>query len=338
LAHKFIFYPHILDNLPVPSAGFDVVQDSVEPNLRMYITSRGARSFFVRKRINGSDRRVIIGNYPETEIEDARRIAGEILTSVAQKPKLHKKKTGFKKVWELYLLKKVRRSEKTKLKLIRSVNLHLSPLFEKNVQDISETDISDALSKISGCAISNRMHELLQSVFKFAIDKGYIKENPVSSVVKIKEQRRTRPLNKTGLVRLIKIIEKEKSQNLRNAFLMLVYGFAPKSKIFSMRWRDLDFNHYKWQGMPLSDKASVLLMDLPQNGKWVFTGRNGSHLSDPRIAWKKLVCDAKIPNLTMDDVYKFMIRNIVWASDSEEYRQNMNDLLENLLNKQLSNK
>lgn len=332
MAHQFIFNPYILDNLPVPAAGFDVVQDSIEPRLRMYITSRGVKSFFVRKRIHGSDKRVIIGKYPDVEIAEAREKVEEILKTIAQKPKLQRKKTGFKKISDMYLIKKVRRSELSRTKLVRSMMRHFEPLFEKNIQDITEQDIKDTLAKINGAAVSNRMNELLQSIFKFAIDSGFVTQNPVNNVPKIKEQRRVRPLNRAGMVRLLKAINKEESQNLRAAFLMLVYGFAPKSKIFTMRWRDLDFNQYMWGNRPLSDAAVVLLQNIPQNGKWVFTGRGNGHLTDPRTAWKKIATIAKIPNLTMDDVNKFMSRQLVWASNCQDYRENMNNLLDELQN------
>jgi integrase len=118
---------------------------------------------------------------------------------------------------------------------------------------------------------------------------------------------------------------------LRSAFYMLIYGFAPRSKVFSMAWEDLDFNHYLWNGRPLSDRAIVLLQDLPQDGQWVFPGRGGVHLIDPRTAWKRVVADAGIPNLTMDDVYKFLTRQVVWASDREDYRVNLNNLLDDIL-------
>ena len=53
MAHQFFFNPYILDNLPLPEKGFDVVQDISEPRLRMYVTSRGAKTFFVRRRVRG---------------------------------------------------------------------------------------------------------------------------------------------------------------------------------------------------------------------------------------------------------------------------------------------
>ncbi len=82
--------------------------------------------------------------------------------------------------------------------------------------------------------------------------------------------------------------------------------------------------------MPLSDAAVVLLQDLPQNSSfWVFPGRGG-RLTDPRIAWMRVAKSAGIPDLTMDDVYKFMMRNLRWAPDKEDLRANMNTLIEEI--------
>lgn len=331
MAHKFLFNPYILDNLPIPAKGFSVVQDSVEPRLRMYVTSRGVKSFFVRKRIHGKDRRIIIGKYPDIEVIDARAKVSDILKAAAVSTKLHRRKINFRKIADLYLVKRVRRSEKSLAKLIRSMMRHMAPLFAKNIQDITQEDVVDTLSKIEGDTVSNRMRELLNSIFKFAIDNGYVLKNPVSKIPKIKEQHRVRPLTKSGFGRLLKVLDKEKNQNLRAAFLMLVYGFLPKSKVFSMQWRDLDFNHYTWHGHPLSDAAVVILQNLPQNGRWVFPGRAGRHLTDPRMAWRRIAESAKIPNLTMDDVYKFLNKQLVWASDREKFRLNMNKLIDNII-------
>ena len=327
MAHQFFFNPFILDNLPAPSVGFDVVQDLSEPRLRMYITSRGVKTFFVRKRVHGRDRRIIIGNYPDVDIETARGTVPEILARAMQQPVQRRHKITFKKFLNIYMTNRVRRNGYSRDKLERAVQRHLSQLFDKNLSDIKSDDIVAVISKIDGRAIAARMQEFLQSVFKYAIELGYVKENPVASLPKIQQVRRVRPLNKSGFQRLIRVIQHETSPVLRAAFLMLVYGFAPKSQVFAMQWRDLDFNHYTWCDRPLSDAAVVLLQDLPQDSRWVFPGRGRGHLADPRVAWRRVATVAGIPNLTMDDVYKFLMRQVVWASDKEEFRTNMNNLL-----------
>lgn len=331
MAHQFYFNAYILDNLPAPAKGFDVVQDMEDARLRLYITSRGVKTFFVRKRVNGKDKRIIIGNYPEIDVDDARRAVENVLESATKKSVVRRKKITFKEFLDLYLKNKVRRNEDSYMKLLRSVNRHLTDLFDKNISDISSDDLQNVVSKISGTAIAARMQELLQSVFKYAIEQGYIKQNPATDLEKIKQNRRVRPLNKSGLRKLIKVIEKLDDVVLRGAFLMLVYGFAPRSKIFSMAWDDLDFNHDMWQNRPLSDRAILLLQDLPQDGDWVFPSHGGMHLVDPRTSWRRVAAQAGIPNLTMDDVYKFLMRQVVWTSDKEDFRANLNALLDEIL-------
>lgn len=331
MAHQFFFNPFILDNLPAPSTGFDVVQDISEPRLRMYVTSRGVKTFFVRKRVHGRDKRIIIGNYPNVDIEYARNAVPQILENAMQKPRMHRKKITLKKFLEIYLEKRVRRNSTSRYKLERAIARHLTQILDKNMSDITRDDVAGVIEKIPGPAIASRMQEFLQSVFKYAVDSGYIKSNPLVGMAKIKQNRRVRPLNRAGFHRLMNAINNENDLNLRSAFLMLVYGFAPKSRVFSMQWCDLDFNHDTWCDMPLSDMAVVLLQDLPQNSVWVFPGRGRGHLTDPRIAWRRVANAAGIPNLTMDDVHKFLMRQVVWASDREDFRNNMNALLDDVL-------
>lgn len=330
MAHQFFFNTYILDNLPSPEVGFDVVQDLSEPRLRMYITGRGVKSFFVRKRINGRDKRIIIGNYPDMDIEQARAKVNEVLNEATKKIPVRRKKISFKDFIDLYLLRKVRRGEDSMNKLKRTINLHFKDLFEKNIQDLNSSDLQNVLDNIAGRAMALRMQELLQSVFAYAVDMGYRKDNPMDNIARINVIRRERRLNRTGLNKLMLAIKKEKDINLRSAFLMLIYGFAPKTKVFKMKWEDLDFNHDLWLDMPLSDNAILLLQDLPQDGEWVFMGRGRFHLTDPRVAWKRIVASAGIPNVTMDDVHKYLMRALMWNPDKDVLRENMNDLLADL--------
>lgn len=331
MAHQFFFNPYILDNLPAPSSGFDVVQDISEPRLRMYITSRGVKTFFVRKRVGGRDRRIIIGGYPDMDIEDARAAVSDVLEKATRPPVVRRRKITFGVAVDMYMRDRVRRSEDGMQKLSRAIARHLSGLRDKNVDAITRDDIVATLDAIEGVAIRRRMQELLQSIFAFVIEAGYAKSNPVAGIAKVVQNRRVRPLTRSGLARLISAIDTEPSPILRAAFLMMIYGFAPKSKVFAMRWEDLDFNHYMWGNMPLSDAATVLLQDLPQqDDQWVFASRGGMHITDPRVSWRRVAAAAGIPNLTMDDVHKFMMRHLTWASDKEEIRANMNSLIEEI--------
>ncbi len=331
MAHQFFFNPFILDGLPAPATGFDVVQDLSEPRLRMYITSRGVKTFFVRKRVGGRDKRIIIGKYPDMDVEDARLAVPKILDTAMQPKPSRRRKITFGEFVPMYMSGRIRREEFAAIKLARSMRRHLGDLYEKNIVDITATDITNVINKIDGNATAARMQELIQSIFKYAIELGYAKTNPVTGIARRAQNRRVRPLTVDGLRNLVATISNMDDLNLRAAFLMLVYGFAPKSQIFAMEWADLDFNHDTWRDAPLSDRAVVLLQDLPQDSPWVFRGRGLGHLTDPRVVWRRVVNDAGVPDLTMDDVNKFLARKLKWSSNIEEFRANMNDLLDEML-------
>lgn len=328
MAHQFFFNSYILDNLPAPETGFDVVQDISEPRLRLYITSRGVKTFFVRHRVRGRDKRIIIGSYPDVDIEDARGMVANVLSDADKKLPLRRKKISFQEFWNLYLKNCVRRCEDSEVKLVRAVQLHLGGLFDKNISDISESDVKNVISKISGVTIAARMQEVLLSIFKYAIEQGYAKSNPVANLPKIQLPTRVSPLNRENFMRLLDVIRGQTDEVMRGAFLMLVYSFLPRNKVFSMRWDELDFNLCLWRDWPLPDMAIVLLENMPQDGDWVFMGRCKNHLSDPRVAWHNVVTAAGIPDLRMDDVYKFLMRQLKWAPDRDSLRENMNSLLE----------
>ena len=285
----------------------------------------------MRKRIRGHDKRIIIGKYPDTDIETARGAVVGVLDNAMKKPVVRRKKITFQDFVNLYVANRVRRSEDSQMKLMRSINLHFSPLFNKYISDITREDVLNVINNISGKTIAARMQDLLQSIWKYAIEQGYAKENVAANLPKFEQKRRVRPLNKSGLQRLVRAMDKEQDIFVRAAFLMLVYGFAPRSRVFAIQWEDLDFNHDMWNDWPLSDRAVVLLQDLPQDSFWLFPGRGGSHLADPRTAWKRVARAAGIPNLTMDDVHKFLVRQLEWVSDREDLRANMNRLLDDLL-------
>jgi|GEM_PF-541256 len=333
MSHQFFFSPHIIGSLPVPATGFDVVQDIAEPRLRLYITSRGIKTFFTRKRVRGRDVRIIIGRFPDVSVEDARNAVSEKIAESAAPVKVRRNRIVFDRLFAIYLSRKVNRTEESLMKLKRTASRHWASLMQREVADITSDDLAaihEKISETAGIATANRMLEILKSMFKFAIEQGHITKNPAADLEKFTENRRHRDLTNEEFSRLMNAIKKEKNYTLRSAFLMLVFGFAPKSAIFAMRWRDFDFNSDTWLDRPLSDPAVVLLRNVPQSGTWVFPSR-GRHLTDPRKAWAGLVRKAGLLDVQMNDIYKHLSRNLAWSADREQLRANMNEVIDHLL-------
>ncbi len=332
MSHQFFFSPNILDNLPAPQVGFDVVQDVLEPRLRLYITARGIKTFFTRKRVHGKDERIIIGRWPNISIEDARAEVLKKISAASTPVPIRRNGIMFDKLVQVYMNQKIRRSADGFKKLERAAARHWAPLMQSKVLSITTKDLEKIHENIrtnAGIATANRMLEILNSIFKFACENGHIRENPVKEIKKFQKITKKSKFGAREFARVLSAIKKEKNPVLRCAFLMLVFGFARKSEIFAMRWRDLDFNNDTWMKRPLSDPAVVLLRNIPQSGAWVFPS-HGRHLTDPRTAWKKMITSIGMPNVQMNDIYKYMFRHLNWTSDREQLRENMNKVLTNI--------
>ena len=70
--------------LEAPMKGRIYHQDSREKGLSIYLTSNGTITFFVRKRVNGRDERIILGRFPEMSVENARKAALNAKADVAR--------------------------------------------------------------------------------------------------------------------------------------------------------------------------------------------------------------------------------------------------------------
>jgi len=333
MTQQFFFYPHILDNLPLPEAGFDVCRDMGDKRLRLYITARGIKTFFLRKRVKGKDIRIILGNYPAMSIDEARESVSDTLERVAKPAPLRKKRIQFSRAVKIFMAEKIHRVEKSKQKLWRSIENLWSPLFGKYLNEITPEELimlNERIAGDHGHATANRMREIIKSLFNFAMLKNWVASNPAHSVKPVSENRRQNNLTMTGLKKILSKIKKEKNPVMRCAFLMLVYGFMRKTEVFSMNWNDLDLKHYFYRNTPLTDLAAVLLQNMPQVGKWVFPNGRGGHISDPRVSWNKVVRAASMPDVQINDCTKLLRQQLKWSNNPETLRQNMNDVLEKL--------
>ncbi|MDR0803509.1 MAG: hypothetical protein LBO08_00255 [Rickettsiales bacterium] len=327
MSHQFFFSPYILDNLVAPAAGFSVFQDIAQPKLKIYITARGVRTFFTRKRVHGRDQRIILGNYPETDIETARGILGDAIA--ARCAPIQKKNAAISvgaliKIW-------IRDKIKSKSKTLRATTRHFGKIWTKRLSAITADELGEIIRSIAesaGPAIACRMRCAAVSFFKHAVQLGYLEKNPAAGIPRIAAQpRHKNRLSWTALSKLVRAIRSEQDENTRRAFLMLVYGFANRSRIFSMRWSDIDFNQYAWHDGLLSDPAIDLIQEMSQDFVWLFPGRGRRHLTDPRGAWRRIVKNAGLREIQMNDVYKFLKSKLPKTGDIYELRAAKNDIL-----------
>ncbi|WP_025763203.1 Arm DNA-binding domain-containing protein [Dyadobacter tibetensis] len=91
---QFNFTVQSISALTSPDKGIVVFKDIKEKGLSLYITANGIIIFFVRKRVKGRDERILIGQFPDIKIEQARKRAAALKGLVASNidPKVEERK------------------------------------------------------------------------------------------------------------------------------------------------------------------------------------------------------------------------------------------------------
>ena len=96
---------------------------------------------------------------------------------------------------------------------------------------------------------------------------------------------------------------------------MLLLTGVRRSNLESMAWADIDLQAAYWRipetkaGMPvvipLVAPALTILMaraETANGSPWVFPGRNGKHIANPKEAWKRICTAAEVTNLHPHDL------------------------------------
>ncbi|MDR2685914.1 MAG: integrase arm-type DNA-binding domain-containing protein [Rickettsiales bacterium] len=309
MTHSFPFSSAVLDSLIPPQTGFDVARDTSHPDLQLYITAGGAKTFFVRKRVRGKDIRKLIGRFPDMSIDEARDATKSALMKMRQPVKVRHGDITLKRMAEIYIKDKVRRAESSKQKLERTIARLWVDILGKKITEITRETLSGLHFEIAmkhGKSTANRMRETLSAIFNYAIEEGYTKENPAKDLENFPEGGFNRRISDGEFHSLIRAMDMEKNPTMRAAMKMLVFGFSNKSDILGMKWKSLDLNRDVWHNKPLSDKAVLLLEQLPQKSKYVFPNTAGAkgHITDPKRAWKRITDRAGLSNMRIADIYK----------------------------------
>ena len=321
ISEKINFTKSTIEKLPTPKKGLSYYKDSKEKGLSLYITANGVITFFVRKRINGRDERIIIGNFPEMSLENARKQALIIKSEAAQGINPNQEKNNLKQeitfgdLFSEYMerySKKYKRSWKYDE---REINKFLPHWFKRKISTIANQEIRILHEKISdenGLYQANRLLERIRAIYNKAIEWGYKGDNPTKNIKKFKEESRDRFIQPDELPRFFKALEEEENQIAKDYIYISLYTGARKGNVLAMRWDEINFTSQEWRipktkngdpvSLPLVDEALVVLnkrqkenqkLDLNDLQKqWVFPSilSGSGHLADPKKAWKRIVC------------------------------------------------
>lgn len=321
---KQSFTKKTLSNIAAPASGRIYVHDGSEKGLSVYVTPNGAVTFFVRKRINGRDERIVIGRFPDISIEQARQKAMEIKSQVAlgKDPSEGKKRLRaeitFGEMFQEYMERYSKKQKRSWKFDEREVNKFCSHWFTRKASHISRQEVQILHERVhdnNGLYQANRILERISAIYNRAIRWGWEGTNPARGVKKFKEKSRDRFLKRDEMPRFFAALAEDENEIVRDYIMISLLTGARKSNVLAMRWNEINFDMQEWRipetkngeshTVPLSDQVMEILerRRAGTNSMFVFPSNSKTgHYADPKRAWERILKRANIADLRIHDL------------------------------------
>ena len=299
VANCFNFTPRVLNGLQTPP-GLKAKEysDGRVRNLKLEVTAAGTKSFWFRGQRDGHRFTQLLGHYPSTTIDEARRIAQDFKAQVdrgldptAERKALKAEPTLGAFFEQQYLPY----AEATKISWKddrNRFNRRIAPIFaERKLSTITKREIAHyhaALKHEMSAASSNRILILISAIYHRAIEWQVVSLNPCSGIRQFRENNaRTRFLDVTEITAFLAACDAELNRGAGELLKGLLYTGLRKSELKDARWADVNLDrgelrlkHTKngdGRTVLLSDDAKALIASLPSRGtsEWLFPGRDG---------------------------------------------------------------
>ncbi len=289
--------------------------DSVVPGLALRVTDKGRKSWSYLFRINGRQRRLTIGRYPQVSLVDAREEArqayidaGKGVDAAAEKQRARRAPpNSFEAAAELFITEHVSglrpRSREEYGRALRKI---LIPEWGAwALSDISRGDIRSLRDKVHerrGPIAANRTLTVLKVLLNWCIDEELLDASPATRIKPaVKEPPRERVLTDDELAAVWAAAEGIGYPHGPLIQLLALLG-QRRGEVATMRWDDLDLDEGVWRLsseqtkaarqhiVPLSVRAKEVLEAIPRidGSDLVLISRTGAAVASFSTAKKKL--------------------------------------------------
>jgi len=307
-----------------------VIKDSLVDGLQLRVSPAGKKTFMLYYRnTSGEQRMPVVGVFPKTTVDAARRKARAWLTAVdaGRDPSIEKQEARK----GLTLTEAVERflgflEGKRKRNTIRaygwSLRAHAGPLGSRRVSAITRADMAwlhASVTAKSGPAAANHLILTLSSMFNYCEQVGERPEfsNPCRRISRNRQRGRERFLSAEEFGRLAAALDKAEAEMpmIVAAIRLLVLTGCRKSEILTLRWSYIDAENRR---IRLPDaKSGARTVHLPHEaleilkmieamrepGDLVFPGKSpGKSLSCLQAPWVKIRAAAKLEDVHIHDL------------------------------------
>ena len=286
----------------------DFWDESFPGDFSVRVSEKGTKTFILRYRFGGQQRRFTLGRYPVVSLADARKMALGLLGEVnrgedpSEKRNQRKKAGTFKELAHLYLEMHAKPNKKPKSikEDARILNAYLLPAWgRRKFESITRSDVIQLLDEVKfkrkAPVMANRVRVLTSTMFNFASKKALVPEtfvNPCTNVEQpTKEKSRERVLSDEEIQALWKDLD-NRSEPAASIYRMILLTGQRPGEVKAMRWSAIDeegiwtipaseTKNKREHKVPLSFHArSVLekLASLTGKSEYVFAAPSGGHL------------------------------------------------------------
>jgi integrase len=323
--------PHLTNtlvkNLPIPSAQKKTLtSDDEVPRLKMQVTRDGARSWVTRYSVNGHERLMTIGPFPQWQAAEARKEALQLVDQgvdpLAQRISAREAPTvsdlAKRFADEHVPTKRASYKRANEIMLRRWILPELGKLKVANVRPADVAGLHHKVTKSGARIMANRVLACLSKMFALAVRwdmrpdnlcRGAVDRNP--------ETHRRRYLRPEEFTRLADALKAYSDQTSANAVRLISLTGCRRSEALSATWDQFDPGFETWskpasstkQGRPhdppMSAPVRALLVNMSAQatGPFLFPDRAGQgHLTSLRSCWAALCKTAGIENIRIHDL------------------------------------
>jgi integrase len=324
MTNRFTFTKTKLEALTAPQDGRQYWYDSKQDGLTVCITRANTRTFYVYRWANGRPVRILIGRFPQTSVEAARKAAQSLIGEMAKgnDPQAARQARRHEQTVEglfAYWLECAKaRKAKTWTEDEHRYRRFLKPWASRKLSSIKKTDVQALFARVAkdnGPCAANRLLALIKAMFHQSPNMGFVGADPTAGVKKFKETKRDRFIHADEMQAFFRALFAEPNGTLRDILLVALLSGARKSNVMAMRWDEIDFHTTLWRigetktGKPVVVPLVSPLVRLLQsrrecaNGGWVFPGRGRTgHITEVKSAWKRIVQAAKLTDCRPHDL------------------------------------
>lgn len=332
-----------LEGLVCPPGKKEIAVQCVDPRgFGARIAATGRVSLFLKYRVGNQTRRLALGEFPATGVEEARTRAKAELERVRQgadpsaERKAERKAETVAELCDEYLRRHAtpRKKARSIAEDRRMIELFIKPkLGRRKVAEVQRRDIARLHSEMHATPVqANRVASLLGKIFECAIVWGYRADNPARRIEKYRERSRERFLSLEEIGRLgvaLRDVEAKIKADPRaegnewptvpSLFRLLLLSGMRRGEALSLQWSDVDLDRRTVRlrdakagprTVLLSAQAVEALRNVPRraglDGKdeaHVFWGRiAGKPLSDAKGPWQRIRVAADLPDVRIHDL------------------------------------